>query len=134
MEENTDLGVRAVAALGAAWAHRGQKLTIGHFRVLRSLITPAARAAVLPLLLPSEGEMVSVRQLEREVQRVTHDTWVDFHWSEENPLIFPTVRMPPVTLSFSVVSPYPLLVGSIGRRSMHRAFRLSQRHIASCRF
>jgi hypothetical protein len=111
VEENGDLGVRAVAALGAAWAHRGQKLTVGHFRVLRSLITPAARAAVLPLLLPKEGEMVSVRELEREVQRVTHNTWVDFHWSEENPLIEPTIRMTPVTLALCCRLPPPCLLG-----------------------
>jgi hypothetical protein len=93
VEEGGDLGVRAVAALAAAWGQRGERLRLNHLRVLRPLITPKARAEILPLLLPQEGETVSIKALDKEVQRVTHQLWVDFHWSAENPYIDATVRM-----------------------------------------
>ena len=86
-----------MAALGAALAQRGVHLTVTHFRLLRPLVTAAARAAVVHLMLPPQGELLNLSQLERDVARITHDTWVDFHWSEENPQIAPENRMPHVT-------------------------------------
>ena len=96
VEENLDLGIAAVANLAHAWWLRGDRLRIGHFRTLRPLVTPAARAAVLPLLLPKQG-VVALKELDKAVERVTHGMWVDFHWSAENPNIDAAVRMLPST-------------------------------------
>ena len=71
-------------------------------RELRCLFTPTSRRAVLPAMLE---KAVSRKTFEEAVRVAQKEQWVEFHWSADNPLIHPAVRMfspPPSALSVHV--------------------------------
>ena len=61
---------------------------------LRALATPEASKAVLPTLLKPT---VTKKEMDAAIQRVVHDLYVDWCWTEENPNIHPDRRVPPST-------------------------------------
>ena len=61
---------------------------------MRALLTPAYRAAALPYIL-TQGRPVTMKDVERDLAKLAHDQWVDFHWTSDNPNIHKDIRMFP---------------------------------------
>ena len=94
----------ALSKLADAWGQKGERLKLGHLRVLRPLLTPEARAKALPLLLPTRPEKIDLKGLDAAVARIVHDMWVDWHWTAENKYIHSAVRMhlPAISPAFRI--------------------------------
>ena len=66
VEEDGEQGVRAISALAAAFMAKGDRMSVSDLRLLRKLFNRELRAAALPLLLPKEGEVLDLKQLDKQ--------------------------------------------------------------------
>ena len=83
-----DTGAEGVAAI----RNMERNFEVSHqvLRELHCLFTPTSRRAVLPAMLE---KAVSRKTFEEAVRVAQKEQWVEFHWSADNPLIHPAVRM-----------------------------------------
>ena len=74
-----EVGAPAVAALKAV-EKEDPDYTLNGMRCLRGLLTPAARAALVPHMAAGK-RMEDVRRAAAALEK---DMWVDFHWRDDN--------------------------------------------------
>lgn len=90
-----EVGEEAISCIKNLEASK-RDISAYHFRMLRLLLTPAARRNLVPEMLRPG---VKLAEVEAVAKRLAVYTWVSFHWSAENNLIHPDVGMhhPPLS-------------------------------------
>ena len=65
---------------------KGPKLvTPQTLRSFRTLLTPAARAAMVPVL--TAPKRPQLQETEAAIARAAKSMWIDFHWCADNPFL-----------------------------------------------
>lgn len=83
VQEQRDNALEALRNL-----EKGPKtITAGTMRHLRKLLTPAARADIIPAL--TGPHRPQLQHLEAAIEEATRRQWLDFHWTADNPQVGP---------------------------------------------
>ena len=103
VEEQRELAVQGLKKLEEG----GKPVTATTLRSLRSLQTPDARAAVIPVL--TARKRPQLQQVEAAITAASREMWIKFHWSTDNELLNADLGVSPC--SFHSVGGMPSLLG-----------------------
>ena len=88
VEEQRELAIAGIRKL-----ETGPKpVTYSTLRNLRTLVTPTARAAIIPIL--TAPRRPQLQKLEEAILKACTEMWIDFHWSLDNPNLSAEVGAP----------------------------------------